>query len=268
MEHSEISEQEVAQYWDQNAALWADHVRRGWDAFREHFNNPAMLEFIGDVDGKRVLDAGCGEGYNTRLLAGRGARMVGVDISPRMIEFARQEERREPLGIRYEMASFSDLAVFGDASFDLVVSFMALMDGPDFEGAVEEISRVLLPGGELIYSITHPCFATRGFGWTHDEEGNVTGLTVADYFDDRSWVERWKFSQAPSPEDVALFAVPRFPRTLSQYLNALVGAGFVLKAIEEPRPSEALCQQHPWLQRWRHHGSLFLYVRAAKPSAD
>lgn len=39
-------------------------VRKGWDAYREHFNNPAFFEFIGDLSDKTVLDAGCGEGYN------------------------------------------------------------------------------------------------------------------------------------------------------------------------------------------------------------
>ena len=50
---------------------------------------------------KDVLDAGCGEGYNTRILARGGARMTGVDLSERMIELAQAEERRAPLGIRY-----------------------------------------------------------------------------------------------------------------------------------------------------------------------
>jgi 2-polyprenyl-3-methyl-5-hydroxy-6-metoxy-1,4-benzoquinol methylase len=260
----DISEQEVARYWDQNAVLWADHVRKGWDAYREHLNNPAMLAFIGDLHGKTVLDAGCGEGYNTRLLARSGARMVGVDISPRMIELARLEEQREPLGICYELASFSDLSIFADASFDVVVSFMALMDGPDFESAAKEIFRLLRPGGELIFSITHPCFATKGLGWIRDEEDNCIKLTVAEYFADQPWVEHWRFSKAPV-EDVELFAVPRFPRTLSEYLNTLIGAGFMLKEIQEPRPSEEACQQHPWLQRWRDHAALFLYIRVAKP---
>ena len=65
MNHSEIPEQQVARYWDKNANLWADHVRKGWDAYREYFNNPAFFAFIGDLSGKTVLDAGCGEGYNT-----------------------------------------------------------------------------------------------------------------------------------------------------------------------------------------------------------
>jgi len=157
MSRSGIPEQEAARYWDDNANLWADHVRKGWDAYRENFNNPAFFEFMGDLSGKTVLDAGCGEGYNTWLLPRSGARMTGVDISERMIELARQEEQREPLGIRYEVASFSDLGIFNDASFDAVVSSMALMDGPDFESSAQEICRVLRPGGELFFSVSHPC---------------------------------------------------------------------------------------------------------------
>jgi len=64
MNHSQIPEQEVARHWDKNANLWADHVRKGWDKYRERFNNPAFFEFIGDLSGKAVLDAGCGEGCN------------------------------------------------------------------------------------------------------------------------------------------------------------------------------------------------------------
>lgn len=64
-------------------------VRLGRDVFREHFNNPAFFRFIGELRGKRVLEAGCSEGYNARLMARAGAEVVGVDISPRMIELAR-----------------------------------------------------------------------------------------------------------------------------------------------------------------------------------
>jgi ubiquinone/menaquinone biosynthesis C-methylase UbiE len=264
MNHSPIPEQQVARCWDDNANIWADHVRQGWDAYREHFNNPAFFEFIGDLSGKTVLDAGCGEGYNTRLLARSGARMTGVDISQRMIELARQEEQREPLGIRYEVASFSDLSLFDDESFDAVVSSMALMDGRDFEGAVKEIFRVLRPGGELMFSILHPCFVTKGYGWICDDDENPAVITVSDYFAREPWVERWKFSKAPGSESVEPFAVPRFPRTLSDYLNALIEAGFILKRVAEPQPSQEICEKHPRLQRWRDHAAIFLYVQAVK----
>ena len=189
----QIRESEVAAQWDRNADVWTDQVRNRWDIFREHWNNPAFLEFAGDLSGKSVLDAGCGEGHNTRMFAQRGARMTGVDLSAKMIEFARAEELREPLGIRYERASFTDLANFSEDSFDAVISTMALMDGPDFPGAMREIARVLRPGGTLAYSILHPCFATKGFGWIRDDSGRAIKFTVADYFNDEAWIERWKF---------------------------------------------------------------------------
>jgi SAM-dependent methyltransferase len=266
MKRSQFSEEEVARYWDRNADLWAEQVRKGWDYYREHFNNPAFFEFVGAVTGKAALDAGCGEGYNTRLLARSGARVTGVDISKKMVELARREEEKEPLGIRYEVASFSDLSLFDDECFDLVVSFMALMDGPDFGGASREIFSVLRPGGELIFSIIHPCFMTKGYGWLdEDDSGYATKLTVADYFRRQPYVERWRF-KGRAPKDVRPFAVPVFPRTLSEYVNTLIRAGFVLEEIAEPRPSEDACREHPWLRRWRDHATLFLYVRASKPA--
>ena len=69
VEGVEPSDEAVARHWDANADLWTEHVRRGWDAYREHYNNPAFFAFLGEVKGKRVLDAGCGEGCNTRILA-------------------------------------------------------------------------------------------------------------------------------------------------------------------------------------------------------
>jgi len=61
-----LSERDIARAWDENAGAWAEQVRKGWDIYREVYNNPAFLEFIGasigDLAGKSVLDAGCGEG--------------------------------------------------------------------------------------------------------------------------------------------------------------------------------------------------------------
>ena len=262
-----ISESEVAQHWDDNADVWADHVRKGWDSYREHLNNPAFLKLIGSIKDKNVLDVGCGEGYNTRIFAGMGARMTGIDISPRLIEHARQAEQKEPLGIRYEVASFTNLSLFTDDYFDTVVSTMALMDSPDYEKAIAEVYRVLKKGGDFFFSISHPCFMTEGFGWVTDNLGNQEKLTVSGYFDKKHWVEHWQFSQVPEEirKDVPQFAIPRFPRTLAEYINPLAQTGFMLKKLSEPRPSESDCRKHPYLNRWRDTGSLFLHIHCVKP---
>ena len=92
------------------------------------------------------------------------------------------------VGIRYAHASYTDMALFASATFDAVVSFMAMMDGP------------------------------------------------------------------------------RFDRTLSAYVNTLTEAGFILKRLEEPRPSEEYCRAHPGQRGWRDHVALFLHLLAEKPA--
>ena len=121
-----FSEEEVAAYWNVNAGPWAQEVREGRDVARECLNNPAFLRLLGDLRDRDVLDAGCGEGHNTRLLARAGARMTGVDISERMIALAVDEERRAPLGIRYVCTAYTRLEMFPSASFDALVSFKAV----------------------------------------------------------------------------------------------------------------------------------------------
>jgi ubiquinone/menaquinone biosynthesis C-methylase UbiE len=264
MKGATMSDEEVARYWDENADLWAEHVRRGWDGFREYFNNPAFLKFIGNLRGKEILDAGCGEGYNTRIMAKKGARVTGVDVSKRMIELAVQEERRNPLGIAYRVASASDLSTFEDESFDAIISFMALMDAADYERSLGEFFRVLRKGGGLYFSISHPCFMTKGIGWIEGERGEPAKLTASDYFSAEPYVERWKFAASGVPEDAEPFTIPYFPRTLCDYINRLLEAGFALERVAEPRPALRMCKKHPRLQRWRDHAAIFLYVHGVK----
>jgi SAM-dependent methyltransferase len=261
-----ITEREVAARWDENAPVWADHVRKGYDVYREYLNNPSFLRLIGNQTGKNVLDAGCGEGHNTRIMARRGAIMTGVDISAEMIARARAEEEAHPLGIRYEAGSFTDLGVFPPGSFDTVVSFMALMDGPDFKKAARAIYRVVRAGGSLFFSISHPCFMTRGMGWVSDSRGVQVKLVQSDYFSKEHYVERWSFGAAPDGEQASPFAVPYFPMTLSEYVNQLIDAGFAIVKLQEPRPSARLCREQPRFERWRDSGAIFLHFHARRPA--
>jgi ubiquinone/menaquinone biosynthesis C-methylase UbiE len=259
-----MSDRDVARYWDGNSEIWALQVRKGFDGYRELINNPSIFEMIGTVADKDILDAGCGEGHNTRKLARMGGRVTGIDISSKMIELASQEESVRPLGIRYRNCSFSSMKMIDDRTFDMVVAFMSFMDGRDYAGAVKEIHRVLRPGGHLVFSITHPCFLTKGITWIKDENGLEHRVSVGNYFMKAPYVDKWKFTLSPESQGLPEFEVPYFPRTLSEYMNELISTGFQLVELREPRPTEEVCRQNPRLEKWRQHAAIFLQVKARK----
>lgn len=261
---SDASDAEVAAHWDRNADQWTRDVRDGHDAYRDLFTFPAFQAFVPPLDGLDVVDFGCGEGTNTRRLALTGARMTGIDISERLIGHARRQEAAEPLGITYRVASYSRDTGLGEASFDAVVSTMALMDGPDLAGAMAEARRLLRPGGFLAFSVLHPCFITPGLRWDKDGDGRTRALCTSRYFDRTGFVEHWRFGDRPAGEEVAPFAVPRFPRTLGDYLNAVAAAGLAIVRIDEPQPSPEACAAVPRFVRWRDLAAFVLLVLAER----
>jgi SAM-dependent methyltransferase len=259
-----LDEAAVAASWDRNAAIWTPEVRAGFDFYRELYTLPAFLDFMPSLAGQRIVDLGCGEGSNTRRFAKLGGMMTGVDLSAEMIRHAREREDEQPLGITYEVGSFSDLAPFADEQFDGAVSTMALMDGPDLPAAMRAASRVLKANGTLCFSVLHPCFITPAIRWLTDEDGSHLGLRVGRYFERTPFVEYWRFSRRPGTTMLEPFEVPRFPRTLSDYINAVSEAGFRIVRIEEPRPSEEMARRYDWLNRWYQHAPLVLFILAVK----
>jgi SAM-dependent methyltransferase len=222
-----------------------------------------FLDFLPPLAGRTIIDLGCGEGRNTREFARRGARVTGIDVSARMIEAAVASEAEVPLGIDYRLASFSDLSQWPDRSFDLVVSTMALMDGPDFEGAARQAYRVLRSGGGFYFNVLHPCFVTPVQKWLRDDQGREIGFQVGEYFTENVHMDLWRFNAAPE-EDGQLFAVPRFPYRLESYINGLCAAGFRIAKVQEPRPSEEMVAGYPRLEPYRRHIPIFIYFAAVR----
>jgi SAM-dependent methyltransferase len=257
---------EVGKYWDADAEAWTALARQGYDRSRDLFNTPTFLGMLPDVTGLAGLDIGCGEGHNTRLLAGRGARMTGIDIAATFIRHAREAEGDEPLGIEYLKASAVALP-FEHASFAFATAFMSLQDIPQQHVALAEAHRVLRPGGFLQFSITQPCFQTPKWEWIRDESGRRIALVVGDYFrDGEVRIDAWTFSAAPQElrDQYPPFKVPYFDRTLSDWLNLLLRAGFQMEVFAEPTPDDEALRQHPPLYDARII-AYFLIVRCRKP---
>lgn len=261
-----MNHEAVGRFWNANAEAWTCLSRAGYDTYRDGFNTPAFFEMLPDVSGLRGLDIGCGEGHNTRLLAQHGALVTAIDISEVFIQHAAAVEREDPVGISYRVASAVALP-FPDESFDFAVAVMSLMDIPETEQAVAEAHRVLVPGGFFQFSIAHPCFDTPHRRHVRDATGCVVATEVGGYFRGiEGKVEEWIFSAAPEKLTAQFdkFKVPRFPRTLSRWLNLLMDVGFALERLGEPYPSDATVAEHPNLQDAQVI-PYFLHVRARKP---
>ena len=179
--------------------------------------------------GQRVLDVACGQGRLSRELARRGATVLGVDLSRRLIAKARAAEQAAPLGIHYTAADVTRLDRWWDGvPFDGVACEMALMDIEDLDGTLAAVSRVGRPGAWFVASLLHPCFP-----------GTENGLS--SWPPERGYgAEGWWTSPAHNP-DGARIRVGSYHRTLSTYLNALAKAGLRLeRAFEPPAPVPTL----------------------------
>lgn len=183
--------------------------------------NPAIFELLGDPQGRRILDAGCGQGYLSRMLARRGAHVTGVEPADSFYRYAVERERDEQLGITYLQ---QDLTTFiRQGEFDCAIANMVLMDIPDYEAAMRNCVTALKPGGDFIFAISHPCFEEGSAAWT--QKGFV---------EVREYLREYAIAQPISS---------RFHRPLSDYVNLVIREGCALRGMIEPALGEETARQ-------------------------
>jgi len=134
----------VARY--DEIAGWYDEKVRGWSD-RDEPVTPLLLELAGDVSEARICDLGCGQGVLARNLARRGAQVVGVDISKKLIDMARGYETESALGVEYAHDDAGQLSKLADSDFDGVVCNYLLVDIDDLVSCLRATSRILRTNG-------------------------------------------------------------------------------------------------------------------------
>jgi SAM-dependent methyltransferase len=250
----------VRDSWDYAADAYAQGQASGSDYYRFEFFGPAQLALCGEVRGMGVLDVGCGNGYFARALARRGARVTGIDISSRMIAHAQRQEAAEPLGIEYHVLDAAVLpAGFVPQSLDMVTSCLALQDMPDVEKVLGGIHALLRPGGRFVVSISHPCTDTPFRVWERDSSDAKRWLCIDRYFERGPLEYTWSGWGRE-------FTTEAIHAPLEDWLGWILEAGFQLRALKEPRPTDEALRTRPDLED-AARVPYFLFFDLVRPSA-
>ena len=208
-----------------------------------------------ELRNKAVLDLGCGFGWHCRYASEQQASsVIGVDLSENMLEKAR-ELTGDP-AITYVQNSIEDID-FSNEQFDIVISSLAFHYIESFEVVCKKVHNFLKPGGSFIFSVEHPIFTSRNEqDWYYDGEGNRLHWPVDNY-------------QLEGIRKTSFLAenVIKYHRTISTYLNDLIGAGFVLRAVEEPMPSDDMLKNDPMMQDEKRR-PMFMIISVEKEMDD
>jgi SAM-dependent methyltransferase len=209
------------------------HARDG--LYNAHYDRPACLRLLGDVTGRKVLDVACGPGLYASELVARGAEVIGVDQSPRMVELARE---RVPDG-EFRLHDIRDpLDFLPDTSVDAVLFALAWEYVDDRVAAFREMRRVLRPDGALVLSRMHPTSDWLRLG--------------GSYFDVRVVEEVWRKTW-----HLRYWLAP-----LERTCEELFEAGFLIERVHEPRPTERGAEVDPEYYELLHRQPGFLAIRA------
>lgn len=203
--------------WIANAAAWTRVVQAGGIPSRKAGTDAAITAALARLPRGRVLDVGCGEGWLTRALAAQGHEAIGIDASPPLIDAARATPH--PAGLvgsaTYAVATYATLATalhpLG-GPFDAAVCNFALLDD-DLATPLVALHTALRPGGTLLIQTVHP----------------LTALAGAPYEDG------WREETFSAFAETFPASMPWYYRTLGSWLHAVLGAGFTLASVDEPR---------------------------------
>lgn len=201
--------------WDRVADTYAQTVGGDDDSFFRRFA-PFLWRELGDVQGLRVLDLGCGHGWLTAKLHHVGGDVVGIDGSAALIATARATYPE----LEFQVHDLTGGLPSSPGAYDRIVSHMVLMDIPDLAPMLADVATALAPNGVFVFSILHPCF----FGQppVKDPVTSQWERRVRGYLDhEQRWIESFG-------------GHTHYHRPLSWYFDQLADHGLAVTRLHEP----------------------------------
>ncbi len=226
-------------------------------SLNEIVEKPTMLSLLPDLQGKKLLDLGCGTGAHLQLYLERGAKtVVGVDLSANMLELAQSDlEKCGQFQGRFSLyqLAMEKLADLPDSNFDIITGSFAFHYVQDFPALLSAIFDKLAANGTLIFSQEHPITTCHKEGerWVKDENKQQVAYRLNYYRDEGERNRNW-FKQP----------FKTYHRTTATIINNLISAGFNIERIAEPM----LAEQPQWHSEFKdlQHRPVLLFVKATK----
>ena len=175
-------------------------------------------------------------------MALKGAKVVGLDLSPKMIGHAQEHEKKRPLGVEYRVMDATQIGrVWAPGSFDLVTACMSLHDMPGPGKVIRSASKVLTEDGVMAFSVVHPVNSGSAV-WEEDAKGGKT-VRTSDYFRSGKYIVSWNMARLKHH-----WRTESYSYTLSDWSKMAEGSGFLIERIREPRPTPNQVKRHPELE--------------------
>jgi 2-polyprenyl-3-methyl-5-hydroxy-6-metoxy-1,4-benzoquinol methylase len=203
-----LSDAKIIDSWYKNAAPWIVAIEERQIASRNLVTDRAIVDAVGDYDGKNVLDIGCGEGWLTRELTARRMQVVGVDVVPALIDRAKLNCNARFLELTYAEITAGKLT----EKFDLVVANFSLLGDESVTGLFAAMRSILTPNGIFIIQTMHPVISCG----------------------EAAYVDGWRSGSWAGFSNDFTDPAPWYFRTLATWVNLYRSHGFSIVEIREP----------------------------------
>lgn len=220
--------------WNNVASVYSKGQSETGDPLHQHMIDPEIFEILGNVAGKTILDAGCGNGYWVRRLALQAKKVIGIDSSSELISDAKSA--KNPKNVEYRIADLLKSIDLPDSYFNIILSSMVFHYLSSIENATAEFKRVLKPNGRIILTVQHPIYQYhfRAQAMAGGDSGPFPD--PVGYFD-RKIVEQTIMS--------GKLKIEIFNRPLSDYIRLFLRQGFALIDFAEPEYTDELLSKVP-----------------------
>lgn len=214
--------------------------------------SPALMDLLGNVSEKEILEMGCGDGYWLRILTEKGAKCTGFDLSENQIKSAKDDDPENK--IIYFVADASEKIKLEDNSFDIIFLEKVLLEISDLskiKRIFKEAHRLLKDNGFLIVSELHPLAPETNFPNIEVDEGYT-------YF--KSGFPVKIISKKP---DGTVTKYTDFHWTFQDLINSITESGLKVIKVLEPTPDEKTVEKYPYLE-YRKDKPLAVMIKAQK----